>query len=158
MPQVTVDFPSGYLKDSHVNSSAAIAYTKLVAASSIDVELAGPTTAITALDKLLHIVRGATATLIGVEVAIVTVADDASRTATIDIHKSTGGGSFATIMTSTCNISTSTTVRTPVAGVIASPTLVDGDILKAVVTVAGGGGTVNAKGLILTLTIAETPS
>lgn len=117
-------------------------------------ELFGPSTTITALTKLLHIVRGATGTLVGAEAVISVVASDASRTVTVDIQKSTGGAAFATVCTTTIDITSSTTVRVPVAAVFSSTALTDGDILQAVVTVAGGVGT-QAQGLLLTLTFDE---
>jgi hypothetical protein len=119
-------------------------------------QLYGPTTTVAALTQLLYAVRGRTAELLDAEAFITVVASGADRTITVDIQKSTGGGAFATVMTSTIDITNATTVRTAVAGVVAAGglSLVDGDILQAVVTVAGAAGA-QAQGLLLMLTIRE---
>lgn len=119
-----------------------------------DVELFGPATTITALTKTLHIVRGGTGALVGAEAVIYVIASDVSRTVTVDIQKSTAGGAFATVCSVTIGFSTSTPVRVPVAATFSSTALTDGDVLEAIVTVAGGSGT-QAQGLHLTLTFDE---
>lgn len=155
--QVTVDWPSNTIKNVMCASDMALAASKLIRHQSVDVELFGPATTVTALTKWIHIVRGSTGTLVGLEAAIAVLASDVSRTITVDLHKSTGGGSFATVLTSTIGFTTSSTVRVPVAAVINTATLVDGDILAIVVTVAGGSGS-QATGLMATLHMEETYS
>lgn len=154
MAQILIDFPSNTIKNGMCAADMALAASKHIRHQSVDVELYGPATSIAALTKWIHIVRGATGTLVGFEAAIAVLASDVSRTVTVDLHKSTGGGAFATVLTSTIGFTTSSTVRVPVAAVINTATLVDGDILAIVVTVAGGSGT-QATGLMATLTMEE---
>lgn len=116
--------------------------------------LFGPTTTITALTQNLHIVRGGTGALVGFEAVIDVVADDASRTVTVDLHKSTGGAAFATVCSATIGFTNASSVRVPVAATFSSTALTDGDILRVVVTVAGGSGN-QAQGLLCTLTFDE---
>ena len=119
-------------------------------------ELFGPAVAVTALTKWVHIVRGATGTVVSVEAAIAVVATGADRTITVDLHKSTGAGAFATILSATIGFTNASAVRTMVAGTISTATLADGDILAVVVTVAGAGGN-QATGLTVTVNLGEDP-
>jgi hypothetical protein len=74
---------------------------------------------------------------------------------TIDIHKSTGGGAWATILSSTTTISSAGTARTPIAmSLSGTPALIAGDLLKVIITVAGAAGT-NVQGLLVDVDIAE---
>ena len=145
----------GSLTDAALHANAGIQASKVIARRSLDIELAGPTTNIAAITKLLHIAR-TTSTLQQVEV-IITGAATGDRGATVDLQKSTGGGAFATILSGTITINSSTVIRTPVAGSISSTGLVDGDILQAVVALTGSSGT-QPQGLLLTLTFDENPS
>jgi Concanavalin A-like lectin/glucanases superfamily len=120
----------------------------------IAVELFGPTTTIAGLTKLLHTVNGATATIVHAEAIITVQATGGDRTINVDIQKSTGGGAFATIMSATIAITNATTIRVPVSGTFSNTSLVDGDILQAVVTVAGSAGA-QAQGLLLNLWLRE---
>jgi hypothetical protein len=120
------------------------------------VELAEEATAIVAINQWLAALKYA-GTIVAFEAFIAVVATDVSRTVTVDLHKSTGAGAFATILSATIGFTNASAVRTAVAGTPSSATLAAGDILKAVVTVAGGVGT-QAKGLTLRLIVDENPS
>lgn len=133
-----------------------IAATKVQHQQSVNEELFGPAVAVTAVTKWVYIVRGATGTLVSVEAAIAVVASGADRTITVDVHKSTGAGAFATVLSGTIGFTNVTAVRTPVGGTISSTALVDGDILEVIVTVAGSAGN-QATGLTCTLNIREDP-
>lgn len=151
----TMYLPAGTIRNADVSASAAIAATKLEHQFGVSSELFGPAVTVAALTQLLHIVRGATGTVVGFEAVISVIASDVSRTITVDLQKSTAGGAFATICSATVDFTTSTPVRVPVAATFSSTSLVDGDILQAVVTVAGGSGT-QATGLHCTLMLRET--
>lgn len=155
MGQVLVDIPQGGITNAMIASSPPVSASKLTRHQSIDVELYGPAVTVAALTKWLHIVRGGSGTLIGFEAAIAVVATGADRTITVDLQKSTGAGSFATVLSSTCGFTNVSAVRTPVAAVISSAGIVDGDILEVVVTVAGSASA-QATGLTVTLTYEET--
>lgn len=154
MPQLNVDIPYGGITRGMIQTNAGIEASKFVRHQSVDQELFGPAASITALTKLVHIVRGAAGTIRGFEAIISVLASDVSRTVTVDLQKSTGGGAFATVLSSTISFTTSSTVRVPVAAVLSSAGLVDGDVLEVIVTVAGGAGT-QATGLLVSLTYEE---
>jgi len=154
---VEIKFSGGGIQDGDVAPGAAIAATKLKHQFPISQELFAPGVTIAALTRLLHIVRGAKAEVVGFEAIITTAATDASRTVTVDLLKSTGGGAFATILTTTINITSTTTIRVPVAAVVASPSLVDGDILELTVAVAGSTGA-QAQGLLASVMLREDPT
>lgn len=151
-----VVLPDGVVDDAAIHASAAIAATKLEHQHVLSRQLADDTTAIAAGDELLYIVRGAAGEVVSIEAAIVTAATGADRTVTVDLQKSTAGGAFSTVLTTTVNITNATTVLVPVAGVVNASTgaLVDGDILKLVWTVAGSAGN-QAKGLVCTINLRE---
>lgn len=158
MTQIAFEWPAKTIVNGMCSDSMALAASKVIRHQSCDHELFGPSTTITALSKDIHIVRGATATVIGLEAAICgTIATGADRTVTVDLHKSTGGGAYATVLSSTIGFTNASTLRTAVAAVVsASPAaLVDGDILRLIVTVAGSASA-QALGLIVTLTYTET--
>jgi len=156
MPQITVDFPAGAVTNGLVSPSANIAASKIIRHQSIDVELFGPSTTVTALTRDIHIVRGATGALVGVEAAICgAIATGADRTITVDLQKSTGAGAFATVLGSTIGFTNVSVLRTAVAGVLNSTSLLDGDILRLIVTVAGSASA-QATGLFVTVTAEES--
>jgi hypothetical protein len=155
MPQITLDFPAGSISNGLISSSANIAASKAIRHQSIDVELFGPSTTVTALTKDIHIVRGSAGTLVGIEGVICgAIATGADRTIAVDLQKSTGAGAFATVLSSTVDFSNVSVLRTAVAGVLNSTALLDGDILRLVVTVAGSASA-QATGLLVTVTLEE---
>lgn len=156
MAQATIDIPSGSITNTMIGGSNPIDASKVTASRAADVELFGPSTTVTALSKDIHIVRGATGVLMGFEAAICgTIATGGDRTVTVDLHKSTGAGAFATVLSSTIGFTNASVLRTAVAAVLSSTALVDGDILRIIVTVAGAAGN-QAIGLVATLTYYET--
>ena len=150
--------PQSSIKNAHISgdTSDRIAAAKVVHQYTLDEELAEQATTVTAVERLIHIVRGATATLEAVE-AIVVTAPTGDYTVTVDLQKSTGGGAFATVLSATMQFSSSSTALTPVVASLSSTSLVDGDVLKLVVTVSGTTGA-QAKGLLASVTITEQPS
>ena len=151
--------PAGSVVNASIAAGSAGSYierSKGVQGHAITNELFGPTTAVTAVTRWWHTVRGATGTVVSVEAAIAVVATGADRTITVDLHKSTGAGAFATILSATAGFTNASAVRTPVAGTISTASLVDGDILAIVVTVAGAAGN-QATGLTVTVNIGEDP-
>ena len=154
----TIDFTGGGIRNSDIGTGAAIAATKLEHQFSIDRQLYAEGTEIVALaSELLHIVHGTSGEVVAFEGAIFTQATGADRTVDVALQKSTGAGAFATIMTTNVEITNTTAVRTPVAAVVSNTALVDGDILRAVVTVAGSADA-QAEGLLITLTLREDPA
>lgn len=152
--------PAAFATDAHWSSDPTkrLQATKVVHQFGVPLEVFGPTTTISGITKLLHIVRGATGVVVGLEGCHFVAATGADRTVTVDLQKSTGGGAFATILSTPLTWNTnSTAVRTAQAATISSANLVDGDILQAVITVAGSAGA-QAQGLLLTLQLREDPT
>lgn len=123
--------------------------------SACGIELFGPTTTITDLTKTIGMAQAA-GTLMSFRAWIEVLATDPSRTVTVDLHKSTGGGAYATALSATIGFTTSSTVRVAVTGAFTSSTFVSGDIFRIVVTVAGGAGN-QAQGLTANLVVKENP-
>lgn len=148
--------PASSITNAAIVANAAIAATKVVHRRGLDYcQLASG--AIAAETRELHIVYGATGTLIAFKAAITgTIATGADRTVTVDLHKSTGAAAFATVLSATIGFTNASVLRTVVSGTINSTSLVAGDILRIVVTVAGSAGN-QALGLVATLTLDEDP-
>ena len=78
-----------------------------------------------------------------------------TKTLTIDVKKSTAGGAWGTILSGTTEINSSSVARTPLElSLSGSPSLLAGDILKVVGTLAGSGGT-NVQGVLVEAVLAE---
>lgn len=148
--------PNDSITNAAIDANAAIQASKLEHQYAIHYAQA-PGSAIVAATQDVHLVYGAEGLIVALEAAITgAVADDVSRTVTIDLQKSTAGGAFATALISTIQFTSATTLRTAVAAVLdgGEEDLVEGDILRIVVTVAGGSGA-QAQGLQVTLMIRE---
>lgn len=155
----TVDnLPSaGSITNTHVSAAAAIAATKVQQQRNVTVELFGPAVAVAALTKWVAVIRGTTGTLVAIKAATAVIASGADRTIAVDLQKSTGAGAFATVLSGTANFTNASPVRTLVSGTFSSTTLVAGDILEVIVTVAGGAGN-QATGLTVQLIYTEDPA
>lgn len=138
MVVVDLQWPNSGFGNEDIRASAKVSASKLEGEHAATAELFAAATTITALaSRILHTVRGATGTLLSFEGVIITAATGSDRTVSVDLEKSSGGAAFASICTTKIEITNSTTIRVPVAAVLSSTTLVDGDTLRAVVTVAG---------------------
>lgn len=156
MAEIPIQFPERFITDRMCAANMALAASKHIRHQSIDVELFGPSTTVAAVTRVLHIVRGSQHVALGLEATICgAIATGADRTVTIDLQKSTGGGAFASILSSTIQFTDASTLRTAIAAVIDSANLIAGDILQLVVTVAGAAGD-QATGLNITYTFTET--
>lgn len=151
----TIEFTGGGLRNSDVATGAGIAASKLKHQYTIDAELIEQGTEISAVEKLLHIVRGGTATLVAFE-GITAAEGVTSGTVNVDLQRSTGGAAFASITTTDIVIQYNSAELVPIAATLNTTALVDGDVLKAVVSIAGGG--TYPDGLLVTLTIEEDPA
>jgi hypothetical protein len=153
----TITLPNTTVTNAMVAAAADIAATKLEHQRAISMHQV-PGSAVVAETRDIHIVRGATGGLLQLEAAITgTIATGADRTVTIDLHKSTAAGAFATVLSGTVVLDNTSVLRTPEAATFSSTSLVDGDILRLVVTVAGAAGN-QALGLVVTLTFTEKAS
>jgi hypothetical protein len=141
--------------DADIEPTAAIGHAKVNHRFAKSFSQAGTVVAAT---YYARIVRGATGTILGFRAALTeTVATGGDRTVTVDLHKSTGGGAFATVLSATIGFTSGSTLYTVGSGTINSPAIQAGDILKIVITVAGAAGN-QALGLIVDLDTTETPA
>lgn len=84
------------------------------------------------------------------------IATGADRTVTIDLQKSTGGGAFASVLSSTLVFNSSSTLRLASLAALNTTTFIAGDLFKLTVTVAGAAGA-QAQGLTIHLAAYEAP-
>ena len=153
---VSIDFSGGGLRNSDIAAGAALAANKIVHQKTIATELFDPTTTIAALAGELLFIAGAAGTLQSFEGIVVTNPTGADRTVTVDLHRSTGAGAFATVLSTNIEIVDGTADLTPVVAVFSNSVVADGDIYKVIVTVGGGAGN-QALGLLVTLIWDEHP-
>lgn len=152
----TFDLPAGQLADIDIAAAAAIQASKIISAKPWHSQLFAAATTVTALTVEGPIILGATGGLIKMSASINgAIATGGDRTVTVDLHKSTGAGAFATVLSSTIVFTNATVLRTATAAVISSASLVAGDILRVIVTVAGAAGA-QATGLNVSLAYYET--
>lgn len=111
--------------------------------------------AVTSATVHLHTARGA-GNLVELHVVSTGVHPSSSDTVTVDIQRSTAGGAFATILSSTIELNSGGTVRVvqSTSSFVSSGAYLADDILIAVVTVSGS----TAQGLGVTLFLAEQPT
>ncbi len=154
----TLNIPASTIEDVDINIGVpVIQAVKLEHQFGVPAELFGPATTVAAVTQWIYILHGTTGEIVNFEAAIAVVADDAGRTITVDLQKSTGGGAFATVLSGTIGFTNGSSARTAVAGTISSADLVDGDILEIIVTVAGGSGN-QATGLTVNTILRENPT
>jgi len=147
-----VTLPSGVIGNTDIESGAEIDASKLDHQYMLTHTQADGSDVVAQTD-IVHIAKAA-GELVAVE-AVVDQVPTGDYTVTIDVQKSTGGGSFATLMSATVVIDSDNTDRTLEAGSIAgTTTYADGDLIAIVVTVAGSSGT-QAQGLCVTACVRE---
>jgi len=143
--------PPGCIADAAVAPAADVNDTKLRHRYQPVVSQTGTVVADT---RYLRIAQAA-GTVLAVEAAITeTIATGADRQVVVDLQKSTGGAAFATVLTAPITFTNASALRTVVTAAISTPGLLDNDILRLVITVAGVAGA-QALGLIANVVIAE---
>lgn len=147
--------PSGSVGATNIAAGANIETSKLVHRHALSISQANGT-AVADAEYPLHIFRGTTGTIVAIEVAIETAAAGAA-TVDIDLELGNAGSAFASVLSAAIQLDNATVIRTPVAGTVSSTSAADGDILKVTVDATAGGGTL-PQGLIVTLTLDETPA
>ena len=148
--------PAGSVGNTAIPALAAIDASKLIHRFDLSYTQV-PGTAVVTETRDLRILRGATGTVAAVEAAITgAIATGGDRTVTIDVQKGNSATAFTTILTATLSFTSSSVLRTVSAATISVPAVLDNDILRVVVTVAGSAGA-QAQGLIVTVTLEEAP-
>lgn len=154
-----IGLPASCVTDAAIAPGANIDAAKIAGRFTIPVELfAAGTTVASLASRLLHIVRGATGTLIALRAVAITAPVGGDRKFTVDLQKSTSGGAFATVLTTPLEFSVATSAADRIAktAVINTSGLVAGDLLQLVVTASGSTGTQGA-GLLVDLLLDEKP-
>jgi hypothetical protein len=150
----TASLPAGTVTNAMVNASAAIAATKLQHQHVVNYSQADGT-AVAAAIVPVWVCRGATATVVAVQVVCVDAPSGGDLTFTVDIHKgAVGTADGATILTGDRTYPNATADGTMLAGTISSGAMVAGDYLIVIVAVSGSTGT-QGQGLVVTITVRE---
>ncbi len=138
---------AGCVLDTHVGAAAAIAASKLLHRHNKGYGQSGTAVAATVP---LHVVQGATGTLVGFKAGCIGLCTG-DATITVDL-KNNG----VSILTAAVELDAADTARVLVAGVFSATAVVAGDFLEAVVTVNAGTGALGT-GLCVQLELDETP-
>jgi hypothetical protein len=146
--------PADSVGNSAIESAAGIEATKVVHQFPVLYEQVTGT-AIVAATATVHIAR-ASGTIVSLEGVITGSVTAGDYTATVDLKKSTGGGAFASVLSSTLVFDSGNTVRVLEAASINTTSYIDGDLLQITVAVAGTTGS-QSQGLTLVLTLRENP-
>jgi hypothetical protein len=153
-----INIPTAGLGDAHMSANSPLSPSKVQHQFPVAVELFPAATTVTALTKDFYIGYGSTGTIVAFTAAINgAIATGADRTVTVDLQKSTSGGAFATVLSSTIGFTNASVLRTPVSGTINSPAYSALDEFRVVVSVAGSASA-QATGLIVRAVFSEMPS
>ena len=131
--------PDGSFADAAIAAGAAIDHSKVEHRYALDYAQA-PGTAIVAATIDLHTAYSAGGVLAIKGTVTGVIATGADRTVTIDLHKSTAGGAFATVLAAPIVLDNTNVLRTPEAGTVTVTTFVADDLLRLLITVAGAAG------------------
>src|SRR5262245_20731189 len=130
--------PANSVTNNSVQESAGIEATKLIHQFALRYNQE-PGANIAAFTIDLHIAQ-ATGEVVAIEAVLTGQIPDNNRTVITDLHKSTGAGAFATVLSATVVLDTTSVLRTPEAGTVNTAAYADGDILRLVGTLGGGSG------------------
>lgn len=147
----TLSIPAGTVNNADIAADADIAASK-IEHQHIDTYSQDATTAVADETKAIHVVYGATGTLINFEAGVVTIATGAGAV-TVDLQLGNSTGT-ASVLSAPITLDTGNTAYVVEAGTISATAVVDGDVLSVVVDETAGGGSVGA-GLFATLTMRE---
>lgn len=140
-----VTIPAGCLGSSHLSSTerwtAAQCVHELARASARALG-----SDITNSSELIHVAR-VSGNIGTVRVSVITAPAGGNQAFTVDLHKSTGGGAFASVLSSAYTVDNSKTNSTTYTISPSNPTYAAGDIFKVVWIVSGSTGN-QAQGAI----------
>jgi len=148
----TLNIPSDTITNAHVNSSAAIAATKLkhqyVPTYSQEAATKSASGTYT-----IHIVHGATATIDAFEAAASTVCGS-DGTVTVDLRKN---GVTTSLLSAAIQLDTNNTAYIVETATISTASLTNGDVLQVVITSSDGTAGTAASGVMCAATLVEDP-
>ena len=131
-------FPSGAVGNNEIEASANIDASKLVCHRAVTNVFAAPTVEPAASTYVIvHIAQAAGSLIAFQGVNSGTLAGSTSTGFGLNLFKSTGGGAFATVLSSTLRFDSTNTVRVYAGGTIASTTFSAGDIFAMTCTLSG---------------------
>ena len=142
----SVTLPDGCVDDDAIEASAGVDADKLEHQHRRG--WSQPNTTATSETRVLHVVHGATGSVVAFEAGS-TVANIGAATVTLDLKKN-----GTSILTSVITLDNANTAYVVEAGAIATASLVDGDVLTVVIVATAGGGTL-ATGVFCSLTVRE---
>ena|GEM_PF-5110666 len=152
----TVNLPDDCVGDDEIEASAGIDATKVIHQFPIRYSQANGS-AVTTETMIVHLPYG-DGELVAVE-AVLNQAPAAGFTISVDLHKSTGGAAFASMLDSALSFDSDSVALTPEAATVSdSNTYSDGDVLAVVVTAAGPTSGNQGQGLCVVVTVREEPA
>lgn len=148
---VALSISDGTVTDAKVAASAGISTSKMNHRHRVNhAQASGSSATAQTVNKYIATAAGTVADIN----AMIDTAATSTGTVTVDLKKSTGGGAFASVLSSVITINSSTTVRTAVAGAITSAAYIAGDIFQFVITATGS---TLPQGLTVSATFDEAP-
>jgi hypothetical protein len=147
--------PASSVGNNAIESLAGIEATKVVHQFTLRYGQASGS-AVVADTQVLHIAR-ASGTIVAMEAVIYgAIATGGDRTVTLDLLKSTAGGAFASVLSSTLVLDNTNTIRVLEAASINTDSYIADDLLQLTVAVAGAAGN-QAQGLTVVVWLRENP-
>jgi len=150
-----LNMPDGTIGDDEVGAAAGIAATKLEHQHQITYHQAAIDQEVVDIEVPIHIVRGATATMIDIQVACLTAPTGGDKAFTVDLQVADEDTPTpASVLSGTISYSATQEDCEVEEGTVDTEELVVGDILVLVVATSGTTGT-QGSGLAITVTIRE---
>lgn len=147
--------PDSSIGNSAIEAGAGISASKIERHQSVDECIYNSTDLIVATNRMLHIVRGTTGTLLGFEAVVCTTGLTTATFVTLDLQKATASTTWATVLSAPISIASSDAAYVPRAGTLSGVTMADGDIFR--VSIATSGSSTNLpRGLLVSLTHTES--
>jgi hypothetical protein len=144
------------ITDAFISPAAGIQYTKNI--QKFKKSYAQPPgSAVVAATLDLHVIDGATGFVLFLWAAITgAIATGSDRTVNVDLQRSTGGGAFSTVLSSTIQFNDTSTLYAIEQATISASGCEQTDVFRVIVTVAGSAAA-QAQGLIVEAGWQEQP-
>lgn len=152
----TFTLPTSSVTDTNVATGANISYLKLTHMVLADYAQDSGADVATKTNVIYCCRSTLGAVVFDVAVVVDTAPTGGDKAYTVDIKRSTGGGAFSSILTGVVTVNSSSTTRSVNVASISGTTytLVQGDILEAVVTASGSTGS-QGQGVRVVARVAE---
>jgi hypothetical protein len=144
-----ITLPASTVDDTAVKGAAGIQATKLQHQYQHISQPQDSTGTAAVSRKVIHVVRGATGTLVAFETGVIAAAVGAA-TVTVDLKKN-----GSSILTATISITSALAAFATTAGTFSSTSVVVGDVLEFHITAVNAGGGTLPQGVFGRLTIRE---